>query len=105
MIQSKYPEYHPLMAIANIAHNAKAYLPDGTEVPDQNLELRCHQTIAKYCETELKSVEVRGHIDHNVSTLKVVMDTTKPPLLTQEELDTADVLEPIVFEELKNAGD
>ena len=50
MLQSKYPGYHPLMAIADIAHN-----------PDPNIEwelrFQCHKAIAKYVEPELKSVQ------------------------------------------------
>ena len=55
MIQSKYPGYHPLMAIADIAH---------AEDPRVDFELRfnCHKVIAKYVETELKSVQ---HVDAN----------------------------------------
>lgn len=53
MIQAKYPGYHPLMSIAEIAHN-----------PDPNItwELRhqCHKTIAKYVESELKSVQIES---------------------------------------------
>lgn len=53
MIQAKYPGYHPLMSIAEIAHN-----PD----PNIDWELRfnCHKAIAKYIEPELKSVQHIG---------------------------------------------
>ena len=50
-IRQYYPDYHPLVSIAHIAH-------DG--VSDPRLKFDCHRVIAKYVEPELKSLEVRG---------------------------------------------
>lgn len=50
LIQATYPEYHPIMALAHLAH-----LKDATP----ELQFNCHKTIAKYILPELKSVEVR----------------------------------------------
>lgn len=60
MIQKEYPNYHPLVSIARIAHHGDAPL---------DLQFKCHQTIAKYVEPELKSLEVKGEINgrHKVS--------------------------------------
>ncbi len=96
MIGTKYPGYHPLMAIADIAHTAKGYTSDGVEYEDQALALRCHQTIAKYCEAEIKSIEVRGHIDHNISTLRLIVDDSKAPALIEHDTDVS-LLQPIEF--------
>lgn len=49
-IQEKYPNYHPLIAIAEIAHSEGASL---------DLQFMCHKAIAKYVEPELKAVEVK----------------------------------------------
>jgi len=49
-IQERYPNYHPLLAIAEIAH---------TPGVDVELAFQCHKTIAKYVEPELKSIEVK----------------------------------------------
>lgn len=49
LLRAKHPEYHPIMAIANIAHDIDASL---------DLQFNCHKTIAKYILPELKSVEV-----------------------------------------------
>ena len=49
LIRTEYPEYHPLLAIARIAHDTE----------DPKIKLDCHKTIAKYTEPELKSIEVR----------------------------------------------
>lgn len=70
LIRSHYPQYHPLVSIAHIAHSC-----DG----DQRLELECHKTIAKYVEQELKSVEHKGHIDHEINTLRVIIDDRQAP--------------------------
>lgn len=106
MIRKEYPDYHPLLAIARIAHTAKNYTPEGVEYTDHNLAFRCHQTIAKYCESEIRSVEVRGHIDHTVRTLRVLVDDSTAPLqLSNEEIEDAQILEPIAFEVVNDAGD
>ena len=97
MIQESYPNYHPLLAIAKIAHEAKFYDAEGNERPDQNLAFRCHATIAKYCESEIKSIEIRGKVDHNISTLRVVVDDRKPKIIEDGEV-IEDILEPISFE-------
>ena len=53
MVQKEFPSYHPLIAIARIAHHGDA---------DLKTQLECHKTIAKYVEPELKSIEVKGEI-------------------------------------------
>jgi len=55
MIRAKYPEYHPLMAIATMAHD--------NSIEDPRLKLDCHKTILKYVQPELRSIEVKGEID------------------------------------------
>lgn len=60
MINERYPTYHPLVAIADMAHRGN--LPPA-------LELDCHKTIAEYTEPKLRALDVRGQID----TPKVVV--------------------------------
>ena len=50
MIQAEFPEYHPIMALARLAHSSNA---------SPELQFNCHKTVAKYIVPELKSVEVR----------------------------------------------
>lgn len=50
-IQKFYPDYHPLVSIAHIAHDQNS---------DPRLKFDCHRVIAKYVEPELKSLEVKG---------------------------------------------
>lgn len=52
-IRSFYPDYHPLVSIAHIAHSVES---------DPRLKFDCHRVIAKYVEPELKSLEVKGSI-------------------------------------------
>lgn len=54
MIQARYPTYHPLMALADIAHSEEA---------DINQRIACNKTIAEYVEPKLKQVDVRGVIE------------------------------------------
>ena len=53
MLHAEFPNYHPLLSIARLAHHEDA---------DLRLQFECHKTIAKYLEPELKSVEVKGEI-------------------------------------------
>lgn len=50
-IHKFYPEYHPLVSIAHLAHHPAS---------DPRLQFDCHRVIAKYVEPELKSLEVKG---------------------------------------------
>lgn len=54
LIQKEFPNYHPVIAIARIAHHEDA---------DLKLQLEAHKAVAKYVEPELKSVEVRNTLD------------------------------------------
>lgn len=54
MIQQKYPGYHPLMAIADIANNTEK----DTGIT-WDLRYQCHKTIARFVEPELKTIEVK----------------------------------------------
>lgn len=54
-IQKFYPEYHPLVSIAHIAHAQDKDV-------DARLRFDCHRVIAKYVEPELKSLEVKNLI-------------------------------------------
>lgn len=50
MIQKKYPNYHPVVAMADLAHTSI----------DHEIQLQCHKAIAKFVEPELRSVEIKG---------------------------------------------
>lgn len=53
MIQQRHPEYHPALAIAEMAHR---------ENIEEDLEFRCHATLLKYTEPELRSVQVQAEV-------------------------------------------
>ena len=91
LIRESYPNYHPLVSIAHIAHDAEG---------DKRLELECHKTIAKYVESELKSVEVKGHIDHEINTLRVIVDNRQPALIEGTAVEDVQDLVPISFESM-----
>lgn len=50
LIQAKYPGYHPLVAMVDLAHTSD----------DEKLRFDCHKTVAEYVEPKLRSIEVRG---------------------------------------------
>jgi hypothetical protein len=61
MIQSKYPTYHPLLAIADMAHN----------VDDDRLKFDCHKALARFIAPELKSIEVKPPRDNRTVTVSL----------------------------------
>ena len=87
-IRRHYPDYHPLVSIAHLAHNTMS---------DPRLQFDCHRVIAKYVEPELKSLEVRGTFteQRRVSVslfdesevIDAVMVTPAPALLVEQALD------------------
>lgn len=63
LLQEEYPEYHPLIGVARIAHSTD----------DERLQFDCHKTLCEYVEPKLKSVEVQQHFAED-SQLKVVFE-------------------------------
>lgn len=62
-IRRKYPGYHPIVAIVDIAHHQDSTL---------ELQYNCHKVVSKYVEPELKSVEVKQELK-TVTTVRVSM--------------------------------
>jgi hypothetical protein len=57
LLRRQHPDYHPILNIAKIAHDAEVRGgPDGE--PNLELALKAHTTVLRYIEPELKSVEV-----------------------------------------------
>lgn len=48
MIQKKFPKYHPLMALAEIANDKES---------DKNLKLQASKEVCKYIVPQLKSID------------------------------------------------
>jgi hypothetical protein len=55
LVQREYPEYHPLIALARLAHKKDVTC-------DPRLELAVHQAILPYVQPKLSSVEVKAEI-------------------------------------------
>lgn len=75
VIRESYPNYHPLVSIAHIAHDTSS---------DPRLRFDCHKAIAKYVEPELKSLEVRGVFEDDRRVIVSLFD----------EIADATILEP-----------
>jgi hypothetical protein len=52
IVRSEYPNYHPLIALARLAHREDV-------ISDPKLELEVHRTILPYVTPKLSSAEVR----------------------------------------------
>lgn len=71
MIQDKYPNYHPILGIAEIAND-----PDN----DVKVLLDANKAILPYVECQLKAVEVQGNLKADFGVLRVVvMDDEEEP--------------------------
>jgi len=57
MLQLKYPDYHPIMEMAEIAND---------EDMDVNLRFNANKEIAQYVVPKLKAVEVKGDVEHRI---------------------------------------
>jgi len=53
LIQREFPNYHPLVSLARLAHRAEV-------ISDPALELDVHKTILPYVTPKLSSVEVKS---------------------------------------------
>ena len=80
MLQQRYPGYHPLIAIADIANS-------GAASEDIKLQFDCHKTIAEYVLPKLRAVEHSGEVNNsrrvivqlfqdNIEDAQLVTDTT-----------------------------
>lgn len=52
IVQREYPDYHPLISLARLAHKEEV-------IADPKLELEVHKTILPYVQPKLSSVEVK----------------------------------------------
>ena len=80
LIRTQYPDYHPIIAIAKMAHD--------DDIEDPRIKLDCHKTILKHVSPELKSVEAKVEVkDHRRVTVSL-FDGEEPgsPGLTTESM-------------------
>lgn len=84
-IRKRYPNYHPVIAMVDIAHHAEAPL---------ELQYNCHKTVAKYIEPELKNVEVKQEL-RQMSTVRVSMFEDASDVKFVEG-NSANILPPVV---------
>ena len=57
MLELRYPDYHPVIAMAEIANDKENDLPT---------RFNAHKEVAQYVTPKLKAVEHTGDIDHDV---------------------------------------
>lgn len=86
LVRTKFPQYHPIMAIAEMAHE--------TNIDDPRLKLDCHKTILRYVMPELKSVEVKAEIKETRRVIVSMFDDSgdtheNPPQETFTESNAA----------------
>lgn len=87
LVQSEFPNYHPLVSLARLAHR-----PDVAE--DPKLELAVHATILPYVCPKLQSVEIK---EVNPDDRRVVVTLFDEAVLTDGR--TVDVEVPLLLDE------
>lgn len=85
LVQRDYPQYHPLVALARMAHSAKV-------IEDPKLEFEVHKAILPYVVPKLSSVEVK--VDTPEDDRRVIVSLFETHTL--ENGRTVDVEVPLV---------
>lgn len=62
MIRQKHPDYHPAMALADLAHASD----------DEEIQFKCHSTLLKVIEPELKAMQIEQNI-RDTRTIRVTL--------------------------------
>lgn len=70
MIQEKFPNYHPILGIAEIANGEH----------EVKILLDANKAILPYVESQLKAIEVQGNIKNDFGVLRVVVEDDDEPL-------------------------
>ena len=86
IVQREFPNYHPLIALARLAHRDDVTC-------DPKLELEVHKTILPYVAPKLSSVEVKAEINEDRRVIVSLFETR-----TLEDGRTVDVEVPLVTE-------
>jgi hypothetical protein len=74
MIHAEFPNYHPLLSIARLAHHPEA---------DLRLQFECHKCIVKYIEPELKSVELKSDVREEKTVRVSLFDVEDANIITE----------------------
>lgn len=80
LLQAKYPDYHPVVEMAEIANAKDSH---GEYVNDVSLRFNAHKEIAQYVTPKLKALEVTG--DMNVALYKPVIKRFDGSVDTEED--------------------
>ena len=84
LVQSEFPNYHPLISLARLAHKPSV-------MEDPRLEFEVHKAILPYVTPKLSSVEVKTE---NTETKRVIVSLFETHTL--ENGSTVDVEVPLV---------
>lgn len=71
MIQESYPGYHPLLAIARLAHTP-------TVMADPKLELECHKVIAAHTVPRLTAIEAKVEVTETRRVIVSLFEADAP---------------------------
>lgn len=86
MIRSEYPNYHPLVSLARLAHK-------DIVIEDPRLEFEIHKAILPYVTPKLSSIEVKSEVNE---TRRVIVSLFEQQTLPNGQI--VDVEVPLVTE-------
>lgn len=72
LVQSEFPNYHPLLALARLAHRKEV-------MDDPKLELEVHKTILPYVAPKLANVEVKHEMKEERRVIVSLFEERKLP--------------------------
>jgi hypothetical protein len=81
MLRDKYPDYHPVIALAEIAHTSKSEV----------LRYKAHREVAKYICPQLRSIEVKETTPPEKQQLFIIHDGKEISLKIKEEIENKEL--------------
>ena len=86
LVQSEFPNYHPLIALARLAHKDDV-------IADAKLELEVHKAILPYVTPKLSSVEVKSDLSDQRRVIVSLFEDVQLPNGSIVDVETPLVLE------------
>lgn len=80
LVQTEFPQYHPLIALARLAHRKDV-------IDDPKLELEVHKTILPYVAPKLANIEVKADISEERRVIVSLFEERQLPNGSKVEVE------------------
>lgn len=99
MIRAKHPDYHPAIALADLAHDSE----------DEEIQFKCHSTLLKVIEPELKAMQIEQNIRETRTIRVSLFEEGETHLVKETESKFVPVMptvmDAVIVEEVKHETD